>query len=247
MALVSVITPVHNSANFMAGAVASVIAQTMSDLELILIDDASTDTSLEIAERLAATDRRIKVIHRRENQGAAAARNAGLDVATGKFVAFLDSDDLWLPHKLARQIRHLEETSAKFGFTAYRRETPDGADLGTVPARDCVSRARLLKYPTIGCLTAMYDREFFPHARFVDLRLQQDYAMWLSLLKRVEFAYGLNEVLSVYRVRGDSISANKLKAAQTNWSVYRDVEGLNRLQAAWYFCHYAIYSVARRL
>jgi glycosyltransferase involved in cell wall biosynthesis len=246
MTTVSVITPVWNAAATLAATVASVQAQSLTDWEMLVIDDGSTDGSLALAEALARRDARIRVLAQ-PRAGAAAARNRGIRAARGRFIAFLDADDLWRPGKLELQIGFMRAHGHALSFTAYRRVAADGTPLGIVRAPARVSRARLLKGNAIGCLTAVYDTAVFGKAEMPPVARRQDYGLWLELLRRVPFAHGLPQVLADYRVRPGSLSAGKLAAARATWAVYRELERLPRLRAAWYFAHYAAGGVAKRL
>jgi glycosyltransferase involved in cell wall biosynthesis len=243
---VSVVTPVWNAAATLAATVASVQAQSFPDWEMLLVDDGSTDGSRALADRLAAADPRLRVLGQGANTGAAAARNRGIREARGRFIAFLDADDLWRPEKLALQLGALN-AGQPLVFAAYRRIDALGRPLGTVrpPAR--VSRAGLLRGNVIGCLTAIYDSEALGKVEMPPLARRQDYGLWLELLRRTPYAHALPEVLADYRVRPGSLSADKLAAARATWALYREVEGLPRLRAAWYFAHYAAGGVAKRL
>jgi teichuronic acid biosynthesis glycosyltransferase TuaG len=235
--LVSVVTPVWNAAATLAEAVASVRAQTRSDWEMILVDDASTDGSLALARALAAEDARIRAIARAANGGAAAARNEAIRAARGRFIAFLDADDRWYPEKLARQLDFMARGGHAFVFSGYRRVDASGRPLGAVrpPAR--VSRDGLLKGNVIGCLTAVYDTAALGRVEMPDVRRRQDYGLWLRLLRQVAFAHALPEPLADYRVRPASLSGGKLVAARATWALYREVVGLGRARSGWYLAH----------
>ena len=245
--IVSVITPVWNAAATLAEAVASVQAQTEPAWEMILIDDGSTDGSRGLAEGLAAEDPRLRVIGFAANRGAAAARNAGIRAARGRFVAFLDADDRWYPEKLALQLGFMAREGVPFVFASYRRIDPAGRPLGLVRAPARVSYRDALGGNAIGCLTAVYDADFFGPVAMPDLRRRQDYGLWLELLKRTPYACGLPEVLADYRVQPGSLSSNKLVAARATWTVLREVAGLSRLRASWYFLRYAGGALRKRL
>lgn len=230
---VSIITPVWNAADTLEATVASARAQTRGDWEMLLVDDGSTDGSRALAERLAAGEPRIRLLGGAVNRGPAAARNAGIRAARGRFIAFLDADDLWRPQKLALQITYMEETGTPFTFASMRRIDADGAPLGVIVVPPRVDYARLLKGNVISCQTATFDRLHYGAAEMPDLPRRQDYALWLRLLARGGEAHGLPEVLAEYRVRKGSLSSNKLKAVAATWRVYREVAGLGRGAAAW--------------
>lgn len=237
MPLVSVITPVHDGAATLAETVASVRAQSLGDWEMHIIDDGSTDGSRALAEGFAAEDPRIQVTGWADNRGPAAARNAGIRAANGRFIAFVDADDLWLPEKLARQTAYMIGTGAGLGFTGYERVTETGEFLGRVAVPERIDHAGLLRGNVIASVTAMYDREVCGLVEMPDVRRRQDYGLWLRLLRNGAGGRGINEVLARYRVRRKSLSSNKLIAAAGTWALYREVEEMGRARAAWCLVH----------
>lgn len=237
---VSVVMPVYNGEAFISESIFSVIRQIYQNWELIVVDDASSDTSVHLVKELCAVDDRIRLIQLNKNSGAAVARNKAIEHARGRYIAFLDSDDLWLPHKLERQLAFMDQVGAVFSFSAYEKIDLNGKNLGVVGVSGRVMYADMLKNSSIGCLTAMYDTHYFGKLYMPEIRKRQDLGLWLALLKRTAFAYGLNESLAQYRVRPGSISSNKLSAAYYQWRLYRDVEKLNLLKSAYYFGHYGI-------
>lgn len=243
---VSIITPVYNAERYLADAIASVCAQTFIDWELIVFDDASQDGTLRVARRYADADNRIQIYGVATRGGAASARNSALQFAKGCLVAFLDADDRWHPQKLERQLAFMTANDAALSFTAYRRIDANGRELGVigVPAR--VSYRELLARPWIGCSTAIFDRRHLGDRLMPDIPRRQDYAFWLSILREVPCAYGLNEVLADYRVHAKSLSSNKLIAALDTWKMYRSVEKLPLGVAVRSFATYATSSVIRR-
>lgn len=245
MPLVSVITPVYNCALYLEDTIISVLNQTYSNFELILVDDKSSDDSLMIAEKFAAKDSRVKVISLSKNSGAAVARNEGIKLAKGRFIAFLDSDDMWFHNKLERQIEFMANNDVVFSFSAYKKVNETGDDIAYVRVPERVGYEDLLKVCSIGCLTAMYDTSSLGKVYMPLIRKRQDLGLWLKILKKIPFAYGLNEPLAYYRVRNNSISANKLDAARYTWRLYRDEERLNIFRASFYFTYYAINGLFR--
>lgn len=238
--LVSVITPVFNCSRFIGKSIESVQAQTHVDWELICVDDGSTDGSGEIVQSYAERDSRIRLIRLDVNSGAAVARNAGLESASGRYIAFLDSDDLWLPLKLEIQLDFMQKNNVAFSFSAYARIDEENKVICTVGVPPQASYRELLKTSVIGCLTAVYDSAFFGKVPMPLTRKRQDFALWLQLLKRVDIACGIPEVLALYRVRPGSMSANKLDAARYTWNIYRKVEGLGFWLSCYYFYNYAV-------
>jgi teichuronic acid biosynthesis glycosyltransferase TuaG len=243
--LISIVTPTHNCSAFISDAIHSVLIQSFSDWEMIVVDDCSSDSSALLIQSFSEQDSRIKLIQLAVNSGAAFARNIAIEAAQGRYIAFLDGDDLWLPDKLEKQLAFMQANNHSFSYTAYDKIDENGQVFGHVGVPQRVSYSDLLKTCSIGCLTAMYDTQFFGKVYMPNIRKRQDFGLWLELLKRTEYAYGLNEKLAQYRVRSDSISANKLSAAQYTWRLYRDVEKLNLLKASYYFSHYAVRGLLR--
>lgn len=245
--LFTVVTPVWNAAATLGEAVASVRAQTLGDWELLLVDDASTDGSRELARALAAGDPRIRLIERARNGGAAAARNEAIRAGRGRLVAFLDADDRWYPEKLARQAGFMAAGGHAFVYAGYRRVAADGRALATVRPPGRIDREGLLRGNVIGCLTAVYDTEVLGRVEMPAVRRRQDYGLWLALLRAVPFAHGLPEPLADYRVRPSSLSGGKLGAAAATWRLYREVEGLSRRRAGWYLANNLARAALRRV
>jgi len=237
--VVSIITPAFNASHTIAQAIESVQAQTFQNWELLIVDDLSTDDTCAIVEKYVKVDDRIRLLQQRINGGPACARNAGLKVGVGRYVAFLDSDDYWLPAKLERQLSFMMANNVALSYTLYRRFTDDIECAGPlVSLPPFFTYEGLLKNTGIACLTAMVDRELAGVIEFPLIR-HEDYALWLKLLKRGLVAYGLMEDLARYRVSNSSVSGNKLKSASWVWNIYRDGEKLSLPRAAWCFGNYA--------
>lgn len=246
-ALVSIIMPAYNAAATLQGAVLSVLSQTHDAWELIVVDDGSTDGTASMIDALAAADTRIHAVHLARNAGVAAARNAGIAAARGSHIAFLDSDDSWHPGKLACQLQHMANTGARVCYAPYDRVTEDGRLLSHVrpPAR--VGYAQMLSSNHIGNLTGIYDR------CLGDLAFRkvghEDYVFWLEMVRRAGYASCVpsGEAMAYYLVRHGSVSADKWRAAQWQWHIYRDVAELDWLSSARYMCHYAWLAMRKRL
>ncbi|MCJ8161548.1 glycosyltransferase family 2 protein [Acinetobacter zhairhuonensis] len=243
--LVSVIMPSFNSSLFIEKTINSVLSQNYSDWELIIIDDCSSDNSLSVIEKYIHQDNRIKLICLEKNSGAAVARNTGIQQAQGRFIAFLDSDDTWHPDKLNKQVTFMIENGYALTYTKYHKVNEVGDFLSTVNIPLKVAYSQLLKTCVIGCLTAMYDTKKIGKVEFPLIRKRQDFALWLKILKLTPYAYGLNVDLASYTVRSDSISANKFKAAQYNWYLYRHIENLSFIQSIYCFSHYMLKGIIR--
>ena len=233
---VSIVMPLYNAADRVEEGVRSVQAQSLSDWELLVVDDASTDDSVKRVEALAAEDARIRVLRLERNGGPALARNAGIREARGRYIAFLDSDDAWAPEKLARQVAAMER-GAVFSFTAMERFDEQGRRLSAAGVPERVSYEEMLKTNYVGCSTAMYDTRYFGKVEMPQIDRRQDYGLWLRLLKRVEVAHGLNEPLVRYTVRSGSVSSNKLTTAAYTWRVYRELERLSWVRSGYCLAH----------
>lgn len=246
--LVSIITPSYNSKRFIEDTVKSVQNQTYTNWEMIIVDDCSNDGTREMLTRLADLDERIKVFFMNENSGAAIARNKALKEAKGKFIAFLDSDDMWHETKLEKQLAFMRNKDIAFSFTEYELMDEEGVLLNKkveIPAS--IDYHGLLKNTIIGCLTVMINREKTGYFEMPNIRTRQDFALWLSILKKGFTAYGLKETLSKYRVVKGSISSNKINAAKKTWYVFREVEKLNLVYSSWCFLNYSFQAIKKRL
>jgi glycosyltransferase involved in cell wall biosynthesis len=233
--LVSIITPLYNSEKFIEETIQSVLNQTYSNWEMIIVNDCSTDNGVDILKKYSEKDNRIKLIQLIKNGGGAVARNRAIEEAKGKYIAFLDSDDLWKPEKLEKQIKFMKENSYSFTFTKYQQMNENGEKLEKyieVPKTLNYKQA-LLKNP-IGCLTVIYDSEKLGKVYLPLIRKRQDYALWLKILKSGVTGYGLNENLAYYRLRENSISSNKVDLIKYQWKLYREIEKLNIFESIFY-------------
>jgi teichuronic acid biosynthesis glycosyltransferase TuaG len=233
--LVSIITPLYNSEEYVKETIESALSQTYNDWEMIIVDDCSTDKGPGIVQEYAEKDSRISLIKLTKNSGAAVARNTAIKVAKGSYIAFLDSDDLWTPEKLEKQIQFMEENDYSFTFTSYQQITEDGKKFGKVIKVPSILNYRqaLLKNP-IGCLTAVYNAEKLGKIYMPLIRKRQDYALWLKILKKGFKGHGLNQVLAYYRVRRNSISSNKVELIKYQWKLYRKIEKLTLIESTFY-------------
>lgn len=246
--LVSIITPVYNADRFIEETIKSVQEQTYTNWEMIVVDDLSTDKSEEIIKKIQRKDKRIKYIKLKENSGAAIARNVAIENAKGQYIAFLDSDDLWKKDKLKKQIDFMKKNNFGFTFTSYELIRNDGSELKKiVKIPHKIDYNGLLKNTIIGCLTVVIDRNLVGDFRIPLLRLCEDTATWLNILKKYEYAYGLNENLANYRLVDGSISSNKINAIKKIWTLYRDVEQLSIIKSCYVFSCYAINAIKKRI
>lgn len=239
MSLVSIITPAYKAVAFVGEAIRSVQAQDFADWEMLVVDDGSPDDTAAEVGGFAAADPRVKLI-RQPNAGPAMARQAAIKFATGRYVAFLDSDDYWLPGKLARQLEFMAACDAAVSFTRFRRINQDGSQIGhLISIPDRLDYRGLLCNTALATSTVIIDRERTGPIRMTNT-YYDDYALWLDLLKRGHLAHGLQEDLMRYRVVDQSVSRNKGKSARMVWRTYREIERLSAPVAAWCFAHYAL-------
>jgi len=244
--LVSIITPSYNSVRFISETIESVLDQTYKNWEMIIIDDGSSDNSTKIIESYLLKDSRIKLIKLSKNMGPATTRNYGIKESKGRYIAFLDSDDLWYPDKLLQQIPFMHNNDIALSYTRYNHiEEKSKKIINEIYIPSKVSYSELLKQNIIGCLTAIYDTEKLGKIYMPEIRQRQDYALWLDILKRIPYAYGIEESLASYRVRSTSISSNKWIASKYNWKLYREIEKLPLHKAIYYFGWYTYRSILK--
>lgn len=249
--LVSIIMPVYNSDKYLEETIMSVLQQTYSQWELILVNDCSTDKSVEIIEKMKKKSDKIVLHNLEKNSGAAVARNTALEYAKGQYIAFLDSDDIWDAHKLDEQIKFMKENNYSFTFTDYSLISENGANYNKinnvihVPQK--INYSFLLKNTIILCSSVVIDRKKIGDFKMPLIRAGQDTATWLKLLKHIEYAYGLNKNLCQYRQRENSISSNKIRAIKRTWKLYREVEQLSLVKSSYVFCCYAYNAVKKRI
>lgn len=245
--LVSIITPVYNGEAYIKETIESVQGQTYTQWEMILIDDGSLDHTGEIIRDMAAKDSRLRYYKNERNLGVADSRNRAIELAEGRYVAFLDSDDLWKSNKLKRQLEFMKEHNTAFSYTACEVIDEAGNAIGkvrSVPQK--VDYKQLLKGNVIPCLTVVLDRSRFETIHMPKIG-HEDYATWLTLLKECKEAEGINEVLAAYRIVKISLSGNKLKAAQWTWRIYREYLGLSLLESGCNFVNYVVGSLKKRI
>lgn len=225
--LVSVVMPTYNCGKYISQSIDSVIAQNISNWELQIVDDGSTDNTKEILKPYLKRYPKIYYYRLPQNGGPAVARTEAIRRATGKYVAFLDSDDVWTTNKLEKQIAFMEKTGALFSCAAYAQMDEDGNGLGVVmvpPKKTNYQKCIRLSNP-IGNLTAMYNQEALGKLEVPMIKKRNDFALWLQILKKTDFCYGMDDVLGTYRLgRSGSVSHNKLAQAKYHWQLYHDIE-----------------------
>ena len=248
--LISIIVPVYNSENFIKDTIKTVENQTYENWELLLVNDCSTDNSKKIIEEYEKKDKRIKLIDLKQNSGAAIARNTGIEMSKGKYIAFLDSDDLWEKEKLEKQIEFMKKNNSIFSFTGYEFANENGIGNGkvvTVPFK--INYKQALKNTTIWTSTVIFDVKKLEKEliKMPNVRRGQDTATWWKVLKTGIVAYGLNESLSLYRRSNNTLSSNKIKALKRTWNLYRNVEHLPIFASLYNFSWYCFNAIKRRI
>ena len=237
--LVSIITPAYNAAEYIAETIESVFAQTYPNWEMLIVNDCSKDNTPEIVQRYVVKDKRIKLINLEQNSGVAVARNTAIQNAEGRYIAFLDSDDLWKKQKLQRQLGFMQQNGYVFTFTAYehfKNVKENIQNIVEIPKK--LNYKQALKGNQIGCLTVMLDRKQILNIEFSKQK-HEDYILWLNILKSGITAYGLNDSLALYRIANSkSISNNKLKSAVWTWNVYRNNQNLSMIDSIYYYFFY---------
>lgn len=223
--LVSVVMPAYNCEEYLPDAINSVIEQTYTNWELFVVDDCSTDDTESIVRSF--DDARIMYFRNEKNSGPAVSRNRGIEAAKGEYIAFLDSDDVWFPEKLEQQIRFMRNKGINFSCTAYEKIDAAGNRNGrmVIPFKRAGYKRCLYCGNCIGNSTAIYkvckEKIFVP-----PIRKRNDFALWLKILKREKYCYGMKDVLAYYRVRENSVSSNKKTLIKYQWELYREIERL---------------------
>lgn len=231
--LVSVIIPVYNAEKYISETIESVLNQTYQEIEIVIVDDCSNDKSRQIIENYAVNYSNIVFHTQDKNYGAAVARNKALRIARGRYVAFLDSDDLWYPQKIERQLKFMKNNNAPICFTSIEMiDEKNNLIKGKRDVRKIVNYKFLLKNTMIATSTVVIDRNTIGDFQMPNIRSGQDYATWLQLMRNGTNAYGLNEVLVKYRVRSNSLSSNKFKSVKQVWNIQVNYEGLSKVNAS---------------
>lgn len=242
--LVSIITPTYNCAEFIARTLDTVIAQTYKNWEMIIVDDCSSDNTKEIVEEYIKKDSRIKYHLLEENSGAAVARTTAMNLAKGSYMAFLDSDDIWMPDKLEKQIKWMNDNNYAFSCTAYEHiDEKDNSLNKVIKTVEKTDYNRLLLDCPVGNSSVMYDVEKMGKFEVPNIRKRNDDALWLKMLKQEKYIWGMPEVLTKYRVRENSISSNKIKVIKYHWILYREIEHLSVFRSMFHIFWWCVIKV----
>lgn len=249
--LVSIITPTYNSSEHIRATYNSIKEQSHTNWEWLVTDDCSDDDTVSILESISLTDNRVRIFKNTINSGAAVTRNNSLSEVSGRYIAFIDSDDLWVSSKLVTQINFMEKFDCDFSFTSFTIIDEQGNSQSKIVDKHNVVKMynykdMLKKEATLGCSTVMLKPSGFSDISMPLLRTGQDYALWLKLLKTGGMAYLCPQSLTFYRILPNSISRNKVKKAMRQWQIYRQVEKLSLANSMMFFIFYAFRAVFRR-
>ena len=246
--LVSVIMPCYNMASFVSDSIKSVIAQTYPHWELLIVDDASSDETVNIIKSYAQADSRIKFAIKKQNSGISDTRNQCIQMAQGQFLAFLDADDIWHPEKLEKQLSFMLAKNIGFTYSTYDWIDEDGKIMNKfINTIGNLDYKTYLRNTIIGCSTVMVNKAITGDVFVPKFRTSEDTATWLDILRKGLMAYAIDESLVSYRIRRKSASSNKIRASIDLWKVYRQHEKLPFFKAIYYFSCYAFNAVKKRL
>ena len=244
MKKVSVIIPLYNEEKYITTCVESVINQTYKNIEIIVVDDKSTDNSLKVLEKIK--DKRLKIIKLPENKGVANARNKGVEAATGSYLCFLDSDDFWDKYKIEKQIKYIKNKA--FVYSKYAYTDKDGNIIKVANVAKKLSYQEALKNTCIFTSTVMFDLTKInkEDLHMPKLQIGEDTYVWWNVLKKGITAYGMEEVFAYYRQKGNSLSSNKIKAVKCAWKLYK-LQDLSLIKRIYYFSNYLMNAILRRI
>ena len=235
MPLVSIITPAYNCKNAIENTVNSVLSQTIFDWEWIIVEDCSTDGTFDIIKKLIGNDNRVKIFKTEKNSGAAVARNLGIEMASGQYIAFLDADDTWEKDKLEKQISFMEQGDFAISYSKYYLLYSNGKIRKYSPRRKTIKYKQLLWKTDIGCLTGIYDssklgKRYMP----VDCVKREDHGFWLDLTRDGTVAHLYPEYLATYRIADNSVSSKKIKMIKYQYLLYRKHEHFSVIKSLWF-------------
>ena len=245
---VSIITPAYNAEHFIPRTIQSVLDQSYQDWEMIIVDDCSTDNTKSVILPYTQNDPRVRYFKMEKNGGPAFAREYALKQVTGRFIAFLDSDDLWLANKLEVQVKFMLENKIGFSYSSYRRMSMDGKKVSNpIKLKARITYRSLLKNTQIATLTVMLDKTITGPIGMAVNYGYDDMILWLSILKKIPYAQGINQDLARYRVVNNSVSSKYLRSANWVWDIYRKHENIALLPSIWYLLNYGYNALKRRM
>lgn len=244
-ALVSIVMPAYNCEKYVVEAINSILAQTYRNWELLVLDDGSKDNTLRIIEEFSQNDSRIKALPNGKNLGVSATRNIGIELASGEWIAFLDSDDMWKPEKLEKQFEIVEKEAAEFLFTGSSYINEEGEPYkGIFEVPEKITYKKLRNQNVISCSSVLVKKKYFENIKMEKDEMHEDYAVWLRILKLGVIAFGVNEPLLIYRISRNSKSGNKMKTVKMTYKVFRFV-GINPIGSAYFMIRHVIASVGK--
>lgn len=244
---VSIITATYNSSEYISKTIESIRNQSYSNWELLITDDCSDDGTIEIIKEIIKKDQRVKLFCLKKNSGAGKARNNSIREANGRFIAFCDSDDLWLPYKLETQLRFLGENNLDFTYSSYFTQDENGKRIGCVYAPNKISFQDILRNNYIGCLTAIYDSKQLGKVYMPNIRKRQDWVLWIRIIEKLNLVKGISEPLAIYTVRKNSISSKKTELLKYNWIVYNKELGFNKLKSSFHMLQFLYYYARKKI
>ncbi len=241
--LVSIIMPAYNCGDFIGTTLESVMSQTYKNWEVIIVDDCSKDNTTEVVKLYSLKNPRIKYYKLDTNSGAAVARNKAIDLASGKYMAFLDSDDVWFPEKLSKQVKFMKNNNYSFSCTSYTKIDDKGNFLNRIIEAKIKSNYNGLLKTCPGNSTVIYDAEALGKIKIPNIKKRNDYVMWLQVIKKSKYIYGLKEPLGSHRIRSGTISSKKSSLVSYHWKVYRDIEHLSIIKSSYLIIYWVIATV----
>jgi glycosyltransferase involved in cell wall biosynthesis len=244
--LVSIITPTYNSEKYISETIQSIQAQTHTNWELLITDDCSTDQTIKTVKRFQENDSRIRLYKLEKNQGAGIARNNSIIKATGRYIAFCDSDDQWKPAKLEKQVKFMKTHKLAFTYTSYETINEEGKLIGKVSSPTNLILQDMLRNNYVGCLTAIYDTEIIGKQLMSDIRKRQDWVLWLKIFKIIKQTKGMSESLALYRDRSNSISSNKAQMIKYTWIVYNKELKFSRSKSFFLMINFIFFYVKKK-
>lgn len=242
--LVSIVTPAYNVEKYIEKTINSVLNQTYKNWEMIIVEDCSKDNTFKLIQNLSKIDGRIKVYQNDNNRGVSFTRNKAINIAQGKYIAFLDADDLWDKKKLEKQINFMEKEKILLSYTGYRKINSNGSIRGDIKVPLKLDYDELLKNCMISCITGVYNQKQLGKYYFKNIKAE-DYIYWLKMIKSIDFAWGIQESLASYRVLENSRSSNKVDIVKHHWKIYYEIENLSLFRAIKYYCIYIFRGLKR--
>lgn len=245
--LVSVIMPVYNSEKTISRSIESILSQTYSNIELLITDDCSNDKSISIIKKYKLGDNRIRLFSLNTNSGAGVARNNSIKNSKGRYIAFCDSDDVWLENKLEIQIQFLKKSGQAFTFSNYYVSDENGNIKKSVKAPKIINLKMLYRNNYVGCLTAIYDTKMIGKVYMPTIRKRQDWALWIFILKKINYCKSIQIYTAIYMDRSESISSNKIALIKENYNFYNKFLGFNKLKSINFMLIFTYYYFIKKI